>query len=95
MKLTLTTNIGSDDLRRFGVLPGGDPEALKKALADYSKGKTVDAQPPFSDYLLKQGLATTEVKEVKGVAPSPSVKAPAKPETFADNPHDPKHKADR
>lgn len=92
MKLTLTTNIGSDDLRRFGVLPGGDPEALKKALADHSKGKTVDAQPPFSDYLLKQGLATTEIK---AVSPSPSVKAPAKPETFADNPHDPKHKADK
>jgi hypothetical protein len=92
MKITLTRNIGSDDLRRFGVLPGGDPEALKKALADYSKGKTVDVQEPFHSYLLNRGLGTVEVK---GVAPAASVTAPAKPvhpETFADNPHDTKKK---
>jgi hypothetical protein len=70
MKITLTTNIGSDDLRRFGVLEGGDPAALRKSLDDYSRGKTVDAPEHLGEYLLKQGLGTVGVQ---GVAQSASI----------------------
>lgn len=70
MKLTLTRNIGSDDLRAFGVLTGGDPVEFRKALDTYSKGSTVDAPENFGEYLLKRGLATVEVK---GVAAQPAM----------------------
>lgn len=71
MKITLARNIGTDDLRRFGVLTGSDPEDLRDSLATYSKGKTVDAPEHFHDYLTKRGLGAVEVK---GVSRSPSVK---------------------
>jgi hypothetical protein len=70
MKITLTRNIGSDDLRRFGVLSGADPADRRKALDDYSKGKTVDAPEHFYEYLLKSGLGELEVK---GVAKSAGI----------------------
>ena len=99
MHLKLTRNIGADDLRRFGLIAGGDPEALKTGLANYAKERVVDVaeKTPFCEYLLKQGLAeaTDEAVSpapVKGVAKAAAVTAPAKADTFHDNPHSPAKK---
>ena len=102
MHVKLTRNIGADDLRKFGLIAGGDPEALKAGLANYAKDRVVEVaeHTPFHEYLLKQGLAeaTDEVLSpapVKGVAARPAITAPLKPETFADNPHDQLKKKDK
>ncbi len=99
MHLKLLRNIGADDLRGFGLVAAGDPVSLKTGLQTYAKERIVevDEKSAFCEYLLKHGLAEATDEPlspapVKAVAKSAAITAPAKAETFHDNPHDKKNK---
>lgn len=95
MKITLRRNIGTVDLRRFGLLTGSDPAELRKALDIYAKDRTVDVPENVHEYLLKRGLgevtdeplSPAPVKAVAKPAAVKGVTAPT-PENFGQNPHD-------
>lgn len=67
MRVTLTRNIGTDDLKRFGL--GSDCK-------DYTNGTTVNVSDKSAKLLMDEGLA--EVESVKAPAKDAEIKAPAK-----------------